>query len=391
LVYWCYFIVVTDFIDLLTLLNMLTSNNLIPWLGFSLFEGIGPMRFRALVDYFGSAKDAWEASEKRLKEIGVSDKMVTKFIHHRTSYDFHSILAVLSQKNIQVVIQTNPSYPQLLKQIPDPPIVLYVRGDVSVLSSQPCVGVVGTRKITQYGRDVTKKVSSGLALSGITVVSGMAYGVDTVAHESAIDSGGKTIAVLGCGVDIIYPRTNDTLYWSIIRKFGAVVSEFPPGMRTAIGLFPSRNRIISGLSLGTVVTEGASDSGALITAKAALEQGREVFAVPGPVTSAMSAAPTILLRQGAKLVTEAKDILEELNIKNPASPAGGNIKNTNKISNLTNLSKEERSVIELLQNESLHFDDLVRLSHIPSSKLASILTMLEMKGYVRKCDGDFAV
>jgi DNA processing protein len=210
----------------------------------------------------------------------------------------------------------------------------------------------------------------------------MAYGVDAVAHQTAIDNGGKTMAVLGCGVDIIHPRVNTTLYWQIVKKYGAVISEFPVGMYADKGLFPARNRIISGISLGVVVTEGAEDSGALITAKFAAEQGREVFAVPGPITSQLSKGPTLLLKQGAKLVTEAKDILEELNIKNQISK----IKNTDQKSNLK-LTKDEIKILELLQNESLHFDEIVRKSGISSDKLASLLTMMEMKRIVKNLGG----
>lgn len=356
---------------------MVVNKELKFWLGFSYCDGIGPLRFKLLTDYFGSAKLAWEASENKLREIGLGEKLVVKFHSFRKSFDFEKIKKELEEKQITVLTQTDLRYPKLLRQIPDPPIVLYVKGKINDgLLITKCVGVVGTRRITSYGREVTRKISKGLASAGVTVVSGMAYGVDTVAHESAIESGGKTVAVLGCGVDIIYPRANEKLYFQIVEKHGAVISEFPPGRLTAIGLFPSRNRIISGLSLGTVVTEGASDSGALITAKCAVEQGREVFAVPGPITSMYSDAPTILLKQGARLVTDAQDILEELKLPTRQLPdCSGNEKREK-------LSSDERKIIELLEKENLHFDELVRKSGLPVASLGKVLTQLEMKSFI---------
>lgn len=206
----------------------------------------------------------------------------------------------------------NPRYPRLLREIPDPPAVLYVRGSGSKINLEKTIAVVGTRHMTTYGRDVTKKLVTDLVGRGYTIVSGLAYGVDAVAHQAAIDAGGKTIAVLGCGIDIIAPSVNTDLYWRIVRGHGAIVSEVPPGVRTDKRRFVTRNRIISGLSLGVLVTEGAKKSGSLITASYAAQQGREVFAVPGPVTSMYSGAASFLLKNGAKLVESADDIIEEL-------------------------------------------------------------------------------
>ena len=203
-------------------------------------------------------------------------------------------------------------YPRLLKEIPDPPECLYVLGSGSKINLNKTIAVVGTRNVTLYGREITKKLVMELVAHGFTIVSGLALGVDTVAHETAIDAGGKTIAVLGCGIDIIAPPSNARLYWDIVGGHGAIVSEIPPGIRTDKKRFVTRNRIISGLSLGVVVIEGTDHSGTLITAKYAAEQGREVFAVPGPVTSKYSRASSILLKNGAKLVESASDILEEL-------------------------------------------------------------------------------
>lgn len=213
---------------------------------------------------------------------------------------------------VSILTTANPKYPRLLREIPDPPALLYVRGVGYKINMERTIAVVGTRHVTQYGKEVTEKLVTDLVAMGFTIVSGMAIGVDTVAHETTIETGGKTIAVLGCGIDIIAPPSNATLYWDIVHGNGAVVSEIPPGIRTDKKRFVTRNRIISGLSLGVVVIEGGEHSGTLITAKYAAEQGREVFAVPGPITSKYSRAAAILLKNGAKLVESADDIIEEL-------------------------------------------------------------------------------
>lgn len=203
-------------------------------------------------------------------------------------------------------------YPRLLSEISDPPKLLYVRGRGPKINLEKTIGVVGSREISPYGRMMAKKLVTDLVANGFTIVSGLALGVDTVAHETAMAMGGKTIAVLGSGIDIIYPTRNASLYWNIVNGNGAIVSEFGPGVKTEVARFKTRNRIISGLSLGVVVIEGGQHSGSLITAMYAAQQGREVFAVPGPVTSSTSRAPSILLKNGAKLVESVDDILEEL-------------------------------------------------------------------------------
>ncbi|MBI2612082.1 DNA-protecting protein DprA [Candidatus Gottesmanbacteria bacterium] len=204
-------------------------------------------------------------------------------------------------------------YPKLLAEIADPPAGLFVRGDASLLyDNVHCFGVVGTRKMTRYGKEVTEKLTRDLVKAGFVIVSGLAVGIDTVAHEAAILAGGKTVAILGAGIDIVYPHQNKDLYWKIIKNYGCVISEFPPGKKTTKTQFASRNRIISGLSEGVVVTEGAENSGSLITAECALEQGREVFAVAGPMMSEYSRGPAKLIKDGAKMVTGVEDILEEL-------------------------------------------------------------------------------
>lgn len=347
------------------------------WLGFSAFPGIGPLRFKLLITYFGTAQKAWQACEKDLLKIGLGEKLVQHFLNFRRDFSLTDYQKKIYSLNINVITLSDKVYPKLLKEIPDAPFLLYVRGNPEILGKiDRTIAVVGTRMITSYGEAVTRQLTADLVAAGFTIISGLAYGVDTVAHQTVIETGGQTIAVLGCGVDIIHPKSNTTLYWQIIKKYGLVISEFPVGQFAAKGFFPARNRIISGLSLGTVVTEGAFNSGALITARFALEQGREVFAVPGPITSSLSKGPSNLLKQGAKLVTEVADILEELKISNkPIIQLSNNPINEK----FQDLSDDEKKIIELLKKENLHFDDLVRIAKIDSAKLSSILTILEIK------------
>lgn len=276
------------------------------WVAFSVFPGIGPVRFGHLLNTFGTAKAAWFSP--------LSDK----FIHFRKTFDLDEYLEKLNVLHVSVLTLGDPKYPKLLKEISDPPFLLYIRGKNTgePINLNKTIAVVGTRKITPYGQEVTRRLVTGLVAHGFTIVSGLAYGVDAVAHQAAIDAGGKTIAVLGCGIDIIAPAGNAKLYRMIGEEgFGAIVSEMPLSLRPDKGLFIARNRIISGLSLGVVVTEGAEDSGALITARNAGEQGREVFAVPGPITSPLSRGPSRLIKKGAKLVESVEDILDEINYR----------------------------------------------------------------------------
>ncbi|MCL4338931.1 DNA-processing protein DprA [Patescibacteria group bacterium] len=351
------------------------------WLGFSAFPGIGPLRFALLLKFFKTAQKAWEAKREKLLEIGLGEKLTESFCAFRMSFSLKDYIELLNKKSIRVLTLKDSTYPKLLKEIAAAPFVLYIRTDGEIaFDDERNIAVVGTRKITSYGREVTARLTRDLVAFGCTIVSGMAYGVDTVAHHTAIESGGRTIAVLGCGVDVIHPQSNTPLYWNIVRKYGMVISEFPAGQYASKGLFPARNRIISGLSRGVLVTEGAEDSGALITARCAVEQGREVFAIPGPITSSLSAGPAKLLKQGAKLVAKVEDILEELNIRNMQ---------INKLSNrqmdesMIELSIEERKILEILQNENMHFDEIIRRTGLESAKLGGLLTVLEMKGIVK--------
>lgn len=351
------------------------------WVGFNIFSGIGPVRFKLLLEYFGSAKKAWNAPAQTLKKIRLGEKLTDEFVDFRRRFTISEYIEQFEKLHVSVLTLREPKYPKLLKQIQDAPFVLYVKGhgNKQPINLDRTIAVVGTRQITPYGVQVTRRIVEGLVAYGFTIVSGLAYGVDACAHQTAIDSGGKTIAVLGCGIDIIAPPSNARLYHQIGEEgYGAIVSEMPLGLRPNKGLFPARNRIISGLSLGVVVTEGADDSGALITARNAAEQGREVFAVPGPITSPYSRGPFKLLKNGAKLVESVEDILEELGISNTSktSKASYFVKPKGE-------TKEEQKILELLADRQRHIDEIVRESGLTTSNVAATLTVLEMKGVVK--------
>ena len=272
------------------------------------------------------------------------------------------------------VIQNN-NFPPNLLSIKPPIKKLYCQGvwDLAILNKS--IAIVGSRRITSYGERVIEKIVPFLVEANVTIISGMMYGVDQKAHNVCLECGGKTIAVLGCGVDIIYPPSNRDVYENILENNGLVISEFPPGHTVLKGLFVARNRLISGLSKGVIVIEGSKVSGALITARYAAEQGKEVFALPGPITSRMAQAPNLLIKQGAKLITSIDDILEEFNMKH-----------TGKISKkeIENLEKDERVIIKIIENEPKTGDDIVLESCKDISFVLQVLSQLELKGYVQK-------
>ncbi|MEK7517340.1 MAG: DNA-processing protein DprA [Patescibacteria group bacterium] len=362
------------------------------WLGFSIFSGIGPMKFKKLLERFGSAKDAWEASKSDLEEV-VGEKLAERFNKFRNEFSISDYAAKVQSKNVSFLTLEDKEYPSLLSQIKNPPFVLYVKGDKKILKqvqddseNRRYIAVVGTRRTTQYGREVTALLTQELVAAGFTIVSGLAIGVDAISHKTAIENSGKTIAVLGCGVDCCYPSANQHIYNSIVKSSGCILSEYPLGTRPTKGSFPSRNRIIAGLSIGVLVTEGAEDSGSLITADYARKFGRPVFAVPGPITSGMSKGPYKLIQRGAKLVTKAEDILKEFKIQNSKG------KITTQNSKVNDATKEEMEILKLLQNEPLHFDELVRRTRFDSSKIGALLSLMEIKGLIKGLEsGQFSI
>lgn len=326
------------------------------------------MRLKKLIDYFGTVKKAYEMSNKEAKTI-LGDKLSDKFLYFRNSFDPIKKINELRQQQIDMVCWDSSEYPNLLKEISDPPICLFIKGNYKLINDESIYfSIVGTRKPTSYGQYVATQIAQDLISAGIILVSGMAIGIDTIVHMTAINEKGKTIAVLGCGVDIIYPSINRQIYSQIINGHGIIISEVPPGSMVNKGMFVARNRIISGLSKGTLVIEGLKNSGTLITARYAAEQGRDVFAIPSPITSPLSEAPNLLIKQGAKLVTNAGDIIEELGLVNMLKQ---NEKN--------NYSNEENIIIGIIKNEPKLPDDIADLCKIPICQILQLLSILEMK------------
>lgn len=343
-------------------------------LAVSTVDGIGPARFRILRSHFGSAKGIWQAKREELAETGLPKDALRNLLKTKETLDPYEYRARIHARGIQVVTDSEESYPPLLAKIPDPPIVLYVRGDVRILSSR-CIGVVGTRKMTAYGREVTQRLTADLVACGFTIVSGLAFGVDGQAHATCLENNGRTIAVLGCGVDCIYPKAHESLAQNILAASGSILSEAPLSRWVARGSFPARNRIISGLSQGVLVTEAAHDSGALITARLSLEQGREVFAVPGPITSPLSKGPADLIKMGAKLVYCVEDILEEFGLEAKAQKP-------RTIPSTAGLTKEEKIIMHCIENEAKEVDMLIRESELPIATVTALLTGMELKGLI---------
>jgi DNA processing protein len=276
------------------------------------FNFLGPARLKLLLSFFKKAKKIWTTSKKELMEVGLPEKKIVAFIDFRNSFNIEKYFKRLESSAVKVTTIFDTDFPKNLKGLEGSPLVLYYKGSLKSLKSKS-VAIVGTRQMTSYGREVTQRFSSELGRLGVTIISGLARGVDTAAHMACLSAGGKTVAVLGNGLDIVYPPENTDLAAEIIKKGGAIISEYPLGYPLLPANFPIRNRIVSGLSDAVVVIEGAEKSGTLITARHAAEQGKTVLAVPGQITSPLSAAPLYLLKNGVKMATSTKDILEELN------------------------------------------------------------------------------
>jgi len=344
------------------------------WLGFNLVRGIGPVRLRALLDYFGDIQTAWEAPAAALREVGLDRRSLSNLLSCRQQLDLDVVLARVAEAGAQALTWDSPDYPSLLLQIPDPPPVLFVRGTLTP-ADEWAVALVGTRKATPYGREVARQLASDLARNNVTVISGLARGIDGVAHRAALDAGGRTIAILGSGVDHIYPAEHRKLAAEIIEN-GAVISDYPLGTRPEASNFPPRNRIISGMSLGVVVVEAGLTSGALITADFAADQGREVFAVPGNILRDTSAGANRLLRDGAAIVTEVRDVLETLQLDQLAEKQVAR--------ELLPDNPTEAALLEQLGVEPCHVDELARAAALPIEQVSSALVMMELKGMVRQ-------
>ena len=346
------------------------------YLGFAKIPCIGPVKFKQLQKCFPTLEQAWNAPMHTLSELGFSQNNISEFIRLRQEINLDQEIEALEKENITLLTIEDENYPKLLKEIYDPPFVLFYRGTLPT-DNEFLVAIVGSRKYSNYGKQISNSIARELAENGIIVVSGLALGIDAMAHQAALDCQAKTIAVLGCGIEKsnIYPVHNRMLADKIIATNGCVMSEHPIGTPPYKSNFPQRNRIISGLSLGTLIIEAALKSGALITARFALEQNREVFAVPGPITSLTSEGTNNLIKMGGRPATCGQDILDALNLKQATDYIA-----TQKI---TADSKDEAKLLEHLSREPKHIDELGRLTKMPSSAINATLTLMEMKGKVR--------
>jgi DNA processing protein len=344
------------------------------WLGFNLVRGIGPVRLRMLLDFFGDIQSAWEAPEQALREIKLNRRSLENFLKVRHEVNLDEVLRQVERAGAQVLTWDTPDYPDLLRQITDAPPVLFVRGTLTP-ADEWSVALVGTRKATVYGREVAHRLATDLVQNRVTLVSGLARGIDSIAHKTALDAGGRTLAILGSGVDYIYPAEHRTLAEAIIEN-GALISDYPLGTRPEAANFPARNRIISGLSLGVVVVEADLKSGAMITADFALDHGREVFAVPGSILSPASAGCNRLLRDGANVVTEVGDILEVLHLDHASEKQMAR--------EVLPSNPTEATILEHLTAEPRHLDELSREISLPVEMISSTLVMMELKGMTRQ-------
>jgi DNA processing protein len=353
------------------------SNSKLYWLGFSLVKGIGAVRFRALLEYFGQPEIAWQAPSEALRAAGLSEKIIENLERVRSGVSLEQIWERLQAQGIQILTWEDAAYPRRLKEIEQPPPLLYLRGELQP-EDEWAVALVGTRRVTAYGRQVTEEIAEVLAHNGVTVISGMARGVDAIAHQAALKNGGRTLAVLGCGVDTIYPPEHRRLAEQIAAQ-GALLSDYPPGTPPDAANFPPRNRIISGLSLAVVVVEAGPESGALITAEFAVEQGREVFAVPGNITALQSQGANRLIQNGARPLLNPRDLLEALELTLVTEYRAARV--------ALPADEVEAQLFATLTHEPLHVDEIRARTALPIEKISATLALMELKGMVRQMGG----
>lgn len=371
-----------------------TETPTLQWLALALTPGLGPTRARRLVELMGSVEAVFTASLTELEAAGLQAVSAQSLSTGRSLELAHDEMARAAAAGVHIVAVEEPAYPGQLKQIYDPPMVLYVRGELDVIS-RPGIALVGTRHPTPYGTGMAERLACDLAARGLVIFSGLARGVDAAGHRGAIAGKGKTVAVLGTGIDVIYPKENTRLVEQILALGGALISEFAIGTFPAPQNFPIRNRIISGISLGVLVVEAAEYSGTRITSRCALEQNREVFAVPGNVTNKNSWGPNTLIKQGAKLVATWEDVWEELPapVRLALEPAAGNESQTGQTASLfgeSELPPHEKKIFALLKaDEATHIDEIVeRLERdLSSSEIFAALFELELAGKVKQLPG----
>jgi DNA processing protein len=351
--------------------------NKLYWIGFSLVKGIGAVRFRGIQNHFGNLELAWNAPLDALISAGLSQKIAERVIQMRASVNLELCLERITAQKIQILTWDDDLYPPRLKEIDQPPPVLYVKGNFES-DDDWAVAVVGTRRVSAYGRHVTEELAGFLAQNHITVVSGLARGIDATAHLAAINCGGRTIAVLGSGVDRIYPPEHRSLADQIMDH-GAIISDYPPGTAPDAMNFPPRNRLISGLAMATVVVEAGETSGALITAQFAIDQGREVFAVPGNILAPQSKGTNRLIADGAHPLLAYRDILEILELTQ--------ISEHKNVRKALPTDEIEKQVLGSLSHEPLHIDVISSQTGLPVERISSALVMMELKGLVQQVGG----
>ncbi len=347
------------------------------YLGFNRVPGIGPARLDRLLAVCGTLRAAWYADVTELSAAGLDGRSIKALQQARRSMDLEAEYERALAQGVRLVCRDDSAYPSLLAQTVNPPFLLYARGTLTD-NDRWAVAVVGTRQASSYGKEVTRKLVSELVTAGVTIVSGLALGIDAVAHSAALAAGGRTLAVLGSGVDQVYPLSNHQLALAILQQ-GAIVSEYPLGTVPTAANFPPRNRLISGLALGVLVVEAASKSGALITAQFANEQGRDVFAVPGSIFSPRSEGTHRLIQDGASLVTCVDDILDALNLQSAVVQQ-----------EMTAIMPEtpvEAALLALVEDEPRHIDELRRESGLRMPDVSATLALLELKGLVRQVGG----
>jgi DNA processing protein len=347
------------------------------WVGFNIVPNIGPAKIQALLDHFGDLETAWEASESDLRAAGLDRRAMDSLLTTRGRLDLDAELEKIARAGARVLTWADADYPTSLRSIYHPPPVLYVKGELRP-EDEWAVAMVGTRRATTYGKEVARVIAGDLARNGVTVVSGLARGIDAQAHRAALDAGGRTIAVLGCGIDRVYPSEHHRLAETIIAQ-GALVSEYALGTPPEGRNFPPRNRVISGLALGVVVVEAGVGSGALITADYAADQGREVFAVPGNIFNRGSQGCNALIRDGAHPVLSVEDILEVLNLTMVSRQA--------EVRAVVPESETEAQLLSYITTEPIHVDELGRCSGLPIAQVSSTLALMELKGMVRQVGG----
>jgi len=347
------------------------------WVAWNLVKGIGAVRFRALLNAFGDPKSAWEASPEALRAAGLSEKLSANVAKLRAQVALDKAWEQIQSRDIQVLTWDDEAYPRRLKEIDQPPPVLYLRGSL-LAEDEWAVAIVGTRRATTYGRQVAHELSSVLARNGVTVVSGLARGVDSIAHQAAVNTGGRTIAVMGTGVEQIYPPENRRLAEQIMQQ-GALVSDYPLGTPPDGVNFPPRNRIISGLALAVVVVEAGLTSGALITASFAAEQGRDVFAIPGNINAPQSQGTNRLIQDGAIPLLNPQQVLEALNLTM--------ISEHRTARRVLPTDPIEKQVYQVLSSEPLHVDEIRMRANMPIEQVSATLALMELKGMVRQVGG----